>query len=57
MFITNIPEDLDSIDEGYLEKEINELNKKAFVVVVFVHPQSNNQLRTVPYRYVIYSRY
>ncbi len=50
MFITNIPEDLDSIDEGYLEKEINELNKKAFVVVVFVHPQSNDKLRTVPYR-------
>lgn len=52
LFITNIPEDLDSIDEGYLEKEINELNQKAFVIVIFVHPMADDELRTIPYRIV-----
>ena len=50
LFITNIPEDLDGIDEGYLEKEINELNQKAFVIVIFVHPMADDELRTIPYR-------
>lgn len=50
LFITNIPEDLDAIDEGYLEKEINELNQKAFVIVIFVHPMADDELRTIPYR-------
>ena len=51
LFITNIPEDLDAIDEGYLEKEINELNQKAFVIVIFVHPMADDELRTIPYRW------
>ena len=50
LFITNIPEDLDGIDEGYLEKEINDLNKKAFVIVILVHPMASDELRTIPYR-------
>jgi hypothetical protein len=50
LFITNIPGDLYSVDEEYLKNEIDELNKKAFVIVVFVHPQSHDELRTIPYR-------
>lgn len=52
LFITNIPGDLYSVDEEYLKNEIDELNKKAFVIVVFVHPQSHDELRTIPYRII-----
>jgi len=52
LFITNIPEDLDGINQGYLESQINELNQKAFVIVIFVHPLASDDLRSVPYRLV-----
>lgn len=50
LFITNIPGDLHNVDKDYLSNEIKELNSKAFVIVVFVHPMSTSELRTVPYR-------
>merc|ERR1712176_1354902 len=50
LFITNIPGDLHTVDKDYLNNQIEELNSKAFVIVIFVHPMSHNELRTVPYR-------
>jgi len=50
LFITNIPGDLHTVDSEYLNNQIEELNSKAFVIVIFVHPMSHNELRTVPYR-------
>ena len=54
LFITNIPEDLDGINQGYLESQINELNQKAFVIVIFVHPLASDDLRSVPYRFTLF---
>ena len=54
LFITNIPEDLDGINKGYLESQINELNQKAFVIVIFVHPLASDDLRSVPYRLIFF---
>lgn len=50
LFITNIPGDLHEVNDEYLNNQIEELNNKAFVIVVFVHPMSSDELRTVPYR-------
>ena len=50
LFITNIPGDLHDVNQEYLNTQIDELNTKAFVIVVFIHPLSNDELRTVPYR-------
>lgn len=52
LFITNIPGDLASVTSEYLANQIEELNRKAFVIVVFIHPLSHDELRTVPYRLI-----